>query len=258
MRGATGFWTGARVFHDQQFPRRNSTWRPSLTWPPADRQRTVERATKATPAEKAEAILSELPSHRLNKLAAELEQWLLNEDRSSPKPPVERMAASRVKHWLSDAPYNRHNLRGNRITVDEAVADALKLVAERDAAEPDWFVRRAERLLDAPPTVAKPEPQPIAEGPSRTTPVPAKQTEPSASNPITRAGADLAASAALLLTTDGWLSRLAEHSPDMRTKILAALSDELLRTGFVSGDFCARLYNESRPRALSQFPPRQF
>jgi hypothetical protein len=72
-------------------------------------------------------------------------------------------------------------------------------------------------------------------------------------DPIVRASMDLAARALLVLRTDSWLSRLAEHSPDVRTKILAALSDELLRTGFVSGDFCARLYNDSRP-----FPPRQF
>jgi len=73
-----------------------------------------------------------------------------------------------------------------------------------------------------------------------------------------RASMDLAARADLVIRTDSWLSRLAEHSPDMRTKILASLSQELLRAGFVNGDFCARLYNDSRPRALSQFPPRQF
>jgi hypothetical protein len=55
----------------------------------------------------------------------------------------------------------------------------------------------------------------------------------------------------LALQTDSWLSRLAEHSPDMRTKILAALSDELLRTGFVNGGFAAKLYNDLRPRALT-------
>jgi len=33
--------------------------------------------------------------------------------------------------------------------------------------------------------------------------------------------------AALVLQTNSWLSRLAEQSPDMRTKILASLSDEL-------------------------------
>ena len=73
-----------------------------------------------------------------------------------------------------------------------------------------------------------------------------------------RVAIDLKARTAFVLQTDSWLSRLAEHSPEMRTRILASLSDELLRTGFVSGNFCARLYNDSRPRALSQFPPRQF
>jgi hypothetical protein len=57
----------------------------------------------------------------------------------------------RVRHWPSDAQYNRTDIRGSRSTVDEAVADALKLVAERDAADPSWFVKRTERLLDAPP-----------------------------------------------------------------------------------------------------------
>jgi hypothetical protein len=77
-------------------------------------------------------------------------------------------------------------------------------------------------------------------------------------NPVERAGVDLAARTALVLQTDSWLSRLAEHSPDMRGRITAALSDELLKVGCVSGDFCTRLYNNSRPRALSQFPERRF
>jgi len=95
--------------------------------------------------------------------------------------------------------------------------------------------------------------------PNKATVVSAEATEPeSVLDPVVRASMDLAARAALVLQTDSWLSRLAEHSPDMRTKILASLSQELLRAGFVNGDFCARLYNDSRPRALSQFPPRQF
>lgn len=107
---------------------------------------------------------------------------------------------------------------------------------EPQAAPPQIKNDELTKMLDLAPTKAEPEP---------------------VSDPV-RASADLAARAALVLQTDSWLSRLAEHSPDMRTKILASLSDELLRTGFVNGDFATRLYNDCRPRALSQFPPRQF
>jgi hypothetical protein len=44
----------------------------------------------------------------------------------------------------------------------------------------------------------------------------------------------------------------------MRTKIIASLSDELLRAGFVSGGFCAPLYNQNRPKNLAAFPERKF
>jgi hypothetical protein len=222
-----------------------------------DRAKAIRKAANATPAEKAEVILSELPNHPLNKLAAEVVQWLLNEDRSNPKPPATTLAANYVRHWLSDEPWNRWDARGSRVTVDAAVGDALRLVAERDVAEPNWFVRRAEKILDAPPAIAKPIVSSQATHPQKpveTLPV-SDQPEP-VLNPV--GSADMAARSALVLQTDSWLSRLAEHSPDMHTRILASLSDELLRVGFVSGDFCARLYNDSRPRALSQFRPRQF
>ena len=225
----------------------------------ASRESAIRKAASATPQEKAVVILSDLPEHPLCKLAAELAQYLWLEDRSSPKPPVERLAANYVRHWLSDEPWNRHDIRGSRATVDAAVASALKLVADLDAADPDWFARRAEQLLDAPPTVAKPvvPSQAIqAKDPVETTSIPAN-TEPEL-NPVVRASAELAARAALVLRTDSWLSRLAEHSPEMRTRILGSLSGELLRAGFVNGDFATRLYNENRPRSLSQFPPRQF
>jgi hypothetical protein len=85
------------------------------------------------------------------------------------------------------------------------------------------------------------------------------ESEPEAAlNPIARAGADLVSRAALVLQTDSWLSRLAQHSEEMRTRIVATLGDELLRVGFVSGDFCARTYNALRPRAVSAFPERKF
>ena len=69
---------------------------------------------------------------------------------------------------------------------------------------------------------------------------------------------DLAARAALIMATDGWLTKLSMHSPEMRERIIASLSDELLRVGCVSGDFCARTYNALRPRAVSQYPERRF
>jgi hypothetical protein len=77
-------------------------------------------------------------------------------------------------------------------------------------------------------------------------------------DPLARAGADLAARASLLLKTDSFLSRLTEHSPEMHSRVIAGLSAELLQSGFVSGDFAAKLYNDIRPRALSQFPERRF
>jgi hypothetical protein len=224
----------------------------------SSRERAIRKATNATLQEKAEVILAELPAHPLNKLARELAEYLWSEDRSNPKPSIGTLTAQYARHWLSRAPYD---IRGNKEMLANAVADVYRLVAERDAAEPGWFVRRAERLLDAPPTPTIPivPPEPIQTWePVELNRVPVNaRTEP-VLDPIARAAADLNACAALVLQTDSWLSRLAEHSPDMRTKIIASLSDELLRTGFVSGDFCARLYNDSRPRALSQFPPRQF
>jgi hypothetical protein len=101
-------------------------------------------------------------------------------------------------------------------------------------------------------------PAPVQEKPTfalRSTPEVPVRPEPS---PIQAAGIDLAARAALVLQTDSWLTRLAEHSPDMRVRLVQSLSDELLRAGCVSGDFCARTYNALRPRAVSQYPERRF
>ena len=56
---------------------------------------------------------------------------------------------------------NLHDIRGNTETVANAIADVCRRVAERDASEPSWFVRRAERLLDAPPTPPVIPSQPI-------------------------------------------------------------------------------------------------
>jgi hypothetical protein len=142
-------------------------------------------------------------------------------------------------------------------TTEQKWSDAIFAeVDRRDLEDATWFRRVLETPRQSKPVEVKPEPKVptvVSAEAKRVSP----ESEPTL-NPIERASADLAARAALVLQTDSWLSRLAEHSPDMRTRILASLSDELLRVGFVSGDFCARLYNDSRPRALSQFPPRQF
>jgi hypothetical protein len=109
---------------------------------------------------------------------------------------------------------------------------------------------------------AKPEPGPAATRPepapsvtSQSAPVHKDSPEPEARlGPIEKA----AARAALVLQTDSWLSRLAEHTPEMRARIVAGLSDELLKVGCVSGDFAAKLYNDLRPRAVGKYPPRNF
>jgi hypothetical protein len=149
-------------------------------------------------------------------------------------------------------------------TTEQKWSDAIFAeVDRRDLEDAEWF----RRVLETPSQpVAQPEPKKptVVSADAKRADLVKKRgaaviAEPEPKlDPIVRASMDLAARALLVLRTDSWLSRLAEHSPDVRTTILAALSDELLRTGFVSGDFCARLYNDNRPRALSQFPPRQF
>src|SRR5437762_1085067 len=129
-----------------------------------DRARAIRRAENATPLEKAQTLISEMPGHPLQKLARETAEWLWREDLSNPKPDVDALTAHRVRHWLSDAPYNRHDVRSNRETVDAAVADVYRLVAMRDEAQPGWYVRLAEKRWDAPAlaqikTQRAPEPQ---------------------------------------------------------------------------------------------------
>jgi hypothetical protein len=226
----------------------------------SSRERAIRKATNATLQEKAEVILAELPAHALNKLARELAEYLWSEDRSNPKPSIGTLTAQYARHWLSRAPYNLHDIRGSKETVANAVADVYRLVAERDAAELGWFVRRAERLFDAPPTPPVIPSQPIqTEDPVQLNHAPMNvQPEPEAvQDPIARAAANLNARAALVLKTDGWLLRLSQHSSEMHTKIIAALSEELYQTGSVSADFAAKLFNSLRPRALSEFPERR-
>jgi hypothetical protein len=142
--------------------------------------------------------------------------------------------------------------------------DIFAEVDRRDLEDAEWFRRVLETPRQTKSVEVKPERPPVVSAEvKRAVPVEKRsaavstESEPTL-NPIERASADLAARAALVLRTDSWLSRLAEHSPDMRTRILAGLSEELLRAGFVNGDFAAKLYNDIRPRALSAFPPRQF
>jgi len=155
-----------------------------------------------------------------------------------------------VRHWLSDAPYNRHDFHGNRSTVDEAVAGALKLVAEKEAADPHWFVKRAEAAYDAPPIVRTEKPNVSLKLTSRAVIEPEQ-------HPLGFANRNLDATAAIVLSTDSWLSNLTSHSEDMRSRIIVELGNEIRRSGHVDAEFCMRLYNSLRPTALSKYPPRQ-
>src|SRR5438132_7734394 len=110
-----------------------------------DRVKALRKAESATPQQKAEAIIAELPDHPLQKLARESAHYVWEADLSRPKPDLEQMIRWRVRHWLSDAPYNRVDVRSSRVSVDSAVADIYRLVAERDTAEPGWFVRLTEK-----------------------------------------------------------------------------------------------------------------
>lgn len=117
---------------------------------PYARENALRKAKSAPDSERAAAILTEYPEHPLNKLGVELARYLWQEDKSSRKPDVEQMALWKVQGWLEKRPYNGHDIRGNVETVAAAVADVFRLLAEKDAAEPDWFVKRAEKLFDAP------------------------------------------------------------------------------------------------------------
>ncbi|SRR6266550_1851240 len=116
----------------------------------------------------------------------------------------------------------------------------------------------AERMEKPMPERYWTEPPAASPAVEASKPAPMNAEPEAALNPIARAGADLASRAALVLQTDSWLSRLSEHSEDMRNRIIASLSDELLRAGCVSGDFCARTYNSLRPKSVAAFQERRF
>jgi hypothetical protein len=51
-----------------------------------------------------------------------------------------------VPHWLSPnrKRFNGHDLRGSKASVEAAVQDALRMVDEKDLAEPGRYVKVAE------------------------------------------------------------------------------------------------------------------
>jgi hypothetical protein len=219
-----------------------------------DREGATRRAQNATEAERAGALLTELPEHPLNKLAAELALYIWQEDKSSRKPDAKQIALWTVQGWLEKRLYNRHDIRGSVATVANAVTDVYRLLAERDAEDPIWFVRRAEKLFDdagldpAKPPAAVPVPAVDLAALSVPEPVhPARTT-------------DLLAQVDLILqVVDAqWLGRLVQQSPALDSQIRGAITLQLQEHGHCDGMWLANLYNTLRPKALSAFPPRTF
>lgn len=219
-----------------------------------DREGAICRAQTATEAERAGALLTELPEHPLNKLAAELALYIWQEDKSSPRPDAKQIALWTVQGWLEKRPYNRADLRGNVETVANAVGDVYRLLAERDAEDPIWFVRRAERLFDSTDVAVtqKPTKPPVAEPAVTVAPLRAPAPEPSLAIRTTDDQVNL------ILQIDPHLARLAAHAPEYDSGIRAAITRQLQEHGFADGTFLAGLYNASRPKNLSAFPPRTF
>jgi hypothetical protein len=127
-------------------PDRVAAERAIATLAEQDKARFIEKARNASPVEKALVLLKELPSHPLVKLATECAAYCVAEDKSNPKPSLEVETWYRLKHWLSGnrRHYNGADIRGSKVTVETAVKDALRLVAEKDAEQPGWFVRLTE------------------------------------------------------------------------------------------------------------------
>jgi hypothetical protein len=235
------------------------------------REGAIRRAKAAPDSERAFALLAELPDHRLSVLARELAAYLWQQDLSRPRPDAEQIARGIARNWLNRAPHNRADIRGDVETVANAVADVYRLLAERDAAEPDWYLRRAGKLFDASgldtakPPAAEPDTSPVSVNP----PVYPGQEYFHAHNenirdtekrwsPETYSGISLDAQVNLILQIDPPLARLAAHSPEFDSGIRASLTRQLQAHGFADGTFLRNLYNAMRPRALSAFPPRTF
>jgi len=222
-----------------------------------DRARAIRKAENAPANEKAEAILAELPDHPLNKLARELAHYLWEQDLSNPKPPAEVGAKSHSYGWLARQPYNRHDVRGNTETVSNAVADVYRLLAERDTADPSWFVRRAKKLLEAPalpPVKVERAPEPETQA------SPANLQKEEEAMPSPTASADgLAQRVEMILKTDSFLRSLSAVNFELNEKIRSALTTELLRVGHIAGTFAALLYNSLRRESkLFGLPERRF
>jgi hypothetical protein len=220
---------------------------------PCARENALRKAKSAPDSERAAILLTEFPEHPLNKLADELAAYLWQADLSRPRPDVQQIARGIIRGWLKREPFNRHDLRGQVETVANAVADVYRLLAERDAAEPDWFVRRAEKLFNAagldpakPPAV---EPAVDLAPPSAPEPV-----HPATSTPDWLKQVDLI----LQIVDAQWLGRLVQHSPALDGQIRGAISLQLQKHGHCDGVWLANLYNTLRPKALSAFPPRSF
>jgi hypothetical protein len=219
------------------------------------REGAIRRAKAAPDSERAAALLTEYPEHPLNKLAAELARYIWQEDNSRPKPDAKQIASWTVKGWLEKRPYNRADLHGDVESVANAVADVYRLLAERDAEDPIWFVRRAEKLFD---TAGLDPAKPLAVDLAPLN-APAPQThESEPSNPIEQAETGLVQRTNLVLAADPNLSRLAAHAPEYDSGIRAAITRQLQEHGYADGAFLAGLYNASRPKNLSAFPPRTF
>ena len=223
----------------------------------ADRERVVRRAQNASAGERALALLSEPEhaGHKLNVLAKEIAQWLWTEDRAVPRP--EPAPEGIVAGWLRREPYNRWDLRGQPVVT--VVDDVFRLLAARDAAEPGWFVRRAERLFDAPEVPAKPEPTAVPE-PQTEKPEPVGEPPEPLQTPTPCAEADITQRVDLILRVidPNFLGRLAAYSPTYDSAIRAALTSQLLAGGGVDGVWLANLYNPQRPKGVSAFPARTF
>jgi hypothetical protein len=106
-----------------------------------------------------------------------------------------------------------------------------------------------DRLLNREPdAVPPPEPETTDEEPVLSAPAP----EPS---PAIRTTDD---QVNLILQIDPHLARLAAHAPEHDSAIRASLTRQLQEHGFADGSFLAGLYNASRPKGVSAFPPRTF
>jgi hypothetical protein len=114
------------------------------------RARSREKAENASPLERAQTLLAELPEHALNKLARAVADWLRSEDKSRPKENYDHRLFWILNGWLSRQSYNRSDVHGSTETVAAAVDDVYRLLAERDAADAGWFVRRWEKDNPAP------------------------------------------------------------------------------------------------------------